>query len=196
MWVRSAISSVIVLALGPFGCPELEPQQQNPNAPEQLTADVTQSKINFLVSRATTGHIGHFEKFTGTLELADGHPRDLEIAVNTGSVVADQQGLTSHLQSPDFFDVDKFPTATFSAETITAVAGEDPNTYAITGTMNLHGVSGKLEFPATIEVEPNRVVGRATLDISAKAFGIAYAGMEAELAEDAVALEVELVFPR
>ena len=68
--------------------------------------------------------------------------------------------------------------------------------YAITGTMELHGVRGKLEFPATFEVEPNHVVGRATLDISAKAFGINYAGMEAELAEDAVALEVELVFPR
>jgi hypothetical protein len=62
--------------------------------------------------------------------------------------------------------------------------------------MILHGIRGTLEFPATIEVEPNRVIGQATLDISAKAFGIDYAGMEAELAEDAVELEVELVFPR
>jgi polyisoprenoid-binding protein YceI len=170
--------------------------KQSPTAPQQLTADVAHSTVKFLVSRATTGHVGHFEKFTGTLELTDGRPTKLEIAVKTGSVVADRQGLTSHLKSADFFDVDKFPTATFSAETITAVSGEDPNTYEIEGTMRLHGVRGKLEFPATIEVEPDRVVGRATLDISAKAFGIDYAGMEAELADDAVALEVELVFPR
>ena len=208
MTMRTAITSAIVLVLGPFGCPEIETEvssapsitevsdKPDPLASQQLTADVAQSKINFLVRRATTGHIGHFETFTGTLELTDGRPSKLEIAVKTGSVITDRQGLTSHLQSADFFDVDKFPTATFSSETISAVSSEDANTYTITGTMVLHGVRGKLEFPATLEIEPHRVVGRATLDISAKAFGIDYAGMEAELAEDAVALEIELVFPR
>lgn len=189
------------MVLGPFGCPEPEPneapvEQAKPTEPRQLTADVAQSKVDFAVARATTGHIGHFEKFAATLELGDGQPRKLEITVKTDSVVTDRQGLTSHLRSADFFDAAKFPSATFSTESITPIAAEEPNTYAITGTMELHGVRGKLEFPATFEVEPNHVVGRATLDISAKAFGINYAGMEAELAEDAVALEVELVFPR
>jgi polyisoprenoid-binding protein YceI len=213
--VRSAISSAIVLILGPFGCPESEPNEPEieepvaparpevtadptakPRGPQELTADVAQSKVNFAVARATIGHIGHFDDFAATLELVDGQPRELEITVETGSVVADREGLTSHLKSADFFDVDQFPSASFSTDTIAAITGEDANTYAITGTMNLHGVRGKLEFPATIEIEPNRVVATATLDISAKAFGISYAGMEAELAEDKVALEVELVFPR
>jgi polyisoprenoid-binding protein YceI len=174
------------------------PQPPQQTGPQQLNADVAQSKVGFAVARATTGHIGRFSKFSATLELADGRPRKLEIAVKTGSVVADREGLTSHLASADFFDADRFPTATFSTESITPVVGEgeEPNSYAVAGTMRLHGVSGKLEFPATIVVEPNRVVGRATLEISAKAFGIDYAGMEAELAEDTVALEIDLVFPR
>jgi polyisoprenoid-binding protein YceI len=215
--------SAIVIALSPFGCPsEPEPnkareldepaepavreatdsggelaQPKPPPAkvPEQLTADVAQSKVMFLISRAVGEHIGRFEQFNATLELSNGKPSKLEIAVKTGSVVADREGLTSHLKSSEFFDVDKFPTATFTTETIEPITGE-PDTYAVTGTMRLHGVSGKLEFPATITVEPERVLGRATLEISAKAFGINYAGMEAELAEDAVALNIELEFPR
>jgi polyisoprenoid-binding protein YceI len=216
--------SAIVIALSPFGCPsEPEPNQAREldepaepavreatesggevaqpkpppaKAPEQLTADVAQSKVKFLISRAVGEHIGRFEKFNATLELSKGKPSKLEIAVKTGSVVADREGLTSHLKSSEFFDVDKFPTATFTTESIEPITGEEPDTYVVKGTMRLHGISGKLEFPATITVEPERVLGRATLEISAKAFGINYAGMEAELAEDAVALHIELVFPR
>jgi polyisoprenoid-binding protein YceI len=178
--------------------PEAQPQpkEPQPKAPEQLTADVAGSKVTFLVTRAVGGHIGHFEKFSSTLELTDGKPSKLEIAVKTGSVVADRQGLTSHLKSADFFHVDQFPTATFTTNTITPMPGDEPNSYAIEGTMSLHGVKGKLEFPAIITVEPERVLASARLDVSAKAFGIDYAGMEAELADDAVGLDVELVFPR
>jgi polyisoprenoid-binding protein YceI len=179
--------------------PGPQPQTKDPQpktAPQQLTADVAQSKVRFLVTRAVGGHIGHFEHFSAKLELTNGQPSKLEIAVKTGSVVADRQGLTSHLKSPDFFNADQFPTATFTTESITPMPGDEPNRYEVTGTMALHGVRGKLVFPATISVEPERVLGSATLDISAKAFGIDYAGMEAELADDAVGLNIELVFPR
>lgn len=175
--------------------PPTQPPPQ-PSTPQKLDADVAQSEVDFAVARATVGHLGHFEKFSATLELADGRPQKLEIAVKTGSVVTDAQGLTSHLKSADFFDVDQFPTATFSTKTITPAEGDEPNTYEVVGTMHLHGVHNELSFPATIVVEPDRVTGRATLDISAKAFEIEYEGMEAELAEDSVALEINLVFPR
>lgn len=159
-------------------------------------ADVARSTIGFAVARATVGHIGKFEDFDATLTLADGRPVALEIVVKTGSVVADRSGLTSHLQSADFFDVDKFPTATFTATEFTPDPEAGPTGYTIDGTMHLHGVGRKLEFPATLEIGSDRVVGRATLDVSAKAFGIDYEGMEAELAEDAVSLEIELLFTR
>jgi polyisoprenoid-binding protein YceI len=163
---------------------------------EALTADLAQSKVGFAVARAPIGHIGHFERYSATLELAGDQPQKLDIAVKTASVVADRKGLTSHLKSADFFDVDKYPTATFTTEEIVTDPETGPNAFVVRGTMHLHGVGRKLEFPATIDMEAGRVVGRATLDISAKAFGIAYEGMEEELAEDAVQLEIELVFPR
>jgi polyisoprenoid-binding protein YceI len=176
--------------------PELAPTADPATGVVTLSADREASKIGFVVARATVGHFGHFERFTATLELTEGQPTGLEISVRTGSVVTDARGLTSHLESADFFDVDKFPTATFTADTIETLAEEDEATHRIRGTMRLHGVERKLDFPATLELGAKAVVGRATLDISAKAFAIDYQGMEEELAEDEVQLEIELTFPR
>ena len=167
-----------------------------PAADATLAVDKERSSVGFAVARATVGHVGHFEQFEASLVLADGKPSKLEIQVKTGSVVADRAGLTHHLKGTDFFDVDKFPTATFTATEFTPDPEAGPDGFQVRGTMHLHGVASTLEFPATLAIGADRVVGQATLDISAKAFGIDYAGMEAELAEDAVQLEIELVFPR
>lgn len=131
---------------------------------DTFKADVANSTVGFAVARATVGHIGKFEDFAATLQLAGGQPVGLEIAVKTGSVVADRAGLTTHLLSSDFFDVSKFPTATFTATEFTPDPKTGPNAYVVSGTMHLHGVGRKLEFPATLEIESDRVVGRATLD--------------------------------
>jgi polyisoprenoid-binding protein YceI len=184
--------------LHPEAAQEQEPAggAEAPMTDGTLAVDVANSTVGFAVARATIGHLGKFEDFEATLQLAGGRPVALEIAVKTGSVMADRAGLTTHLKGSDFFDVDKFPTATFTANEFTPDPDAGPNAYLVHGTMRLHGVERKLEFPATLEIESDRVVGRATLDISAAAFGIDYEGMEAELAEDAVQLEIELLFKR
>jgi polyisoprenoid-binding protein YceI len=173
-----------------------QPKPTPPTGPQTLAADPAQSKVSFAVSRATVGHIGTFGRYKATLVLDADKPKSLDIVVETASVEADAKGLTSHLKSADFFDVDKYPTASFTTAAISVPPEAEPNEYLIKGTMELHGVEAELEFPATIEVDAKQAVGRATLDISAKRFGIDYAGMEAELADDAVALEIELTFPR
>lgn len=185
---------------------EAEPEQREPeqagdpsavearSSEGTFAADPDKSSVRFAVARATVGHIGEFEQFEATLQLAEGRPVGLTITVETGSVVADRAGLTSHLRGADFFEVEKFPTAKFTASEFTADPEAGPHGYRVRGTMVLHGVTRELEFPATLAIESDRVIGRATLDISAKAFGIDYEGMEAELAEDAVQLEIELLF--
>lgn len=164
---------------------------------EVLSVDREHSSVGFAVARATIGHIGHFARFSANLTLERGQPVGLAISVRTGSVAADQHGLTEHLKSADFFDVEKFPTATFTAARIVPLPADDEQgTHRVHGTMQLHGVERELDFAATFAFEADRVIGSAALDISAKAFGIEYAGMAEELAEDRVALEIELAFPR
>lgn len=193
-------------AEGPTGAEPADPDAEPDAAPESedsaapsprtLMADPSASKVGFAVARATSGHVAHFAHFDARLELDGELPRTLEIAVKTLSVVADRQGLTQHLKSADFFDVAQFPTSSFISKQISAKPEQGPQAYEITGTMRLHGVERELKFPASFEIDAQRVRGVAELVISAKDFGIEYEGMEAELAEDAVSLEIELVFPR
>ena len=189
--------------------PAAKPAEPAPSptdaAVEQLSADVSQSKIGFVVSRAPIGHVGHFERFEATLELREGQPSALQIRVIAESVVADRLGLTEHLKSADFFDVATYPSASFGTTSLTPLVpsskadsddAETADNIRVVGFMMLHGVERELAFPARFDIDAERAIARATLDISAKAFGIDYAGMEDELAEDAVGLEVELWFPR
>lgn len=189
------------LALSACGVHEEEPN--TPAADGQPVAEMElmsvrklESSVGFAASRAPIGHLGHFENFDAKLGLVDERPAQLEIIVKTGSVVADRSGLTEHLKGPDFFDASAHPNATFVATSITAAPGSELGHYTVQGTMNFHGVEQALEFPAEIHVEAELVRCKAQLAISASAFEIRYAGMEAELAEDLVELEVELVFPR
>jgi polyisoprenoid-binding protein YceI len=57
-----------------------------------------------------------------------------------------QPALDTHLKSPDFLDVAKFPTATFKA---TAVKPTGERTADVTGDLTLHGVTKPVTFQAT-----------------------------------------------
>ena len=55
--------------------------------------------------------------------------------------------------SPDFFNVDQYPTATFTAASITPAGAK----YQVTGNLNLHGVTKSISFPATISISGDAV---------------------------------------
>lgn len=88
----------------------------------------------------------------GTLELDEKTPKNSKINVNisvdkldTGNPELDQ-----HLKGPLFFDVTKYPTATFQSDKVT-LTGKDRAT--VQGTLTLHGVSK----PITLNVMLNKI---------------------------------------
>ncbi|TPV93716.1 MAG: YceI family protein [Myxococcales bacterium FL481] len=155
--------------------------------------DGSKSKIGFVGAKVTGDHRGHFGELTGKLEAAGGEPAKLEIEVKTASVEADHEKLTGHLKSPDFFDVEKFPTAKFVAKTF-AKEAKDGATHKVTGELELHGVKKEVSFPATIEASDAGAKGKAAFTINRKDFGIEYPGKPDDLIKDDVLLELELVF--
>src|SRR6185503_14023280 len=72
------------------------------------------SKIGFVGSKVTGKHNGGFKNFAGKFNVSDGKIVGApEIKIGMKSLWADNDRLTGHLKSADFFDVTKFPTATF-----------------------------------------------------------------------------------
>jgi len=114
----------------------------------------------------------------GTLMFNEKDPSHSQITVNipVGQIVTGLPELDQHLKSALFFDVEKFPTATFVSREI-RVTGKD--TGDITGTLTVHGISKPIVIHARFNkmgVNPinqqNTVgfSGRAT--VNRKDFGI------------------------
>jgi polyisoprenoid-binding protein YceI len=150
------------------------------------------SKIEFHASKVTGSHHGAFEKFSGAIDF-NGQPEKskVTITIDTTSITTDTPDLTKHLKTADFFDVAKYPTATFESTEIKP-GGEKGATHTVTGNLTLHGVTKSITFPATIAVTPDAVTVESTFAINRKDFGINYAGAADNLIRDDVVLTLKV----
>src|SRR5262245_42381242 len=147
------------------------------------------SKIEFVGSQVAGSHNGSFAKFSGAIDFA-GQPEKshVSVTIDVSSITADDPKLTEHLKTADFFDVAKYPQATFESTEIKA-DGEKGATHTVTGNLNMHGVTKSVTFPATIAVNPDSLTVNSTFSINRKDFGINYAGPANNLIRDEVVLK-------
>src|SRR5262245_12926736 len=107
----------------------------------------SESTIGFTGSKVTGHHNGGFKNFAGTFNVERGKIVGTPaIQIGMKSTWADNERLTGHLKSADFFDVGKFPLATFTVKTIEPAGAAQK----VTGDLNLHGVIKTISFPANI----------------------------------------------
>ena len=150
------------------------------------------SKIEFVGSKVTGKHNGSFGDFSGQLDYA-GTPENsrVNITIKTDSIATDTPDLTKHLKTPDFFDVAKFPEASFVSTAIKA-GGENGASHTVTGNLTMHGVTKAITFPATINVTPDAATVESSFSINRKDFGINYAGAADNLIRDDVVLTLHI----
>ena len=124
---------------------------------------------------------GKFASASGTVTFDQVNPANskVEVSINTAAVVTGIPKFDEHLRSADFFNVEKFPAATFVSDKV-EVTGE--NTAKVHGTFTLLGVAR----PVVLDVRLNQVgenpmsknptVGfSATTVIKRSEFGMTYA---------------------
>ena len=149
------------------------------------------SSIGFMGSKVTGSHEGGFHSFEGEIRLVDGDPTrsSVSVSIDTTSLWADNEKLTGHLKSPDFFDVATYPTAMFESTEI----NPDEDHYQMVGNLTLHGITKKISFPAHITVEGDGTTAEAEFSILRFEFDIKYEGKADDLIRDAVLLKLKLV---
>lgn len=108
-------------------------------APWELDPSHTSIEFSVRHMMATTVK-GQFEKVKGTLDLDDKDitKSTVEVTIDLASVNTHEPKRDGHLKSPDFFDVAKFPTATFKSTKVQKVG---KNRLKVTGDLNLHGIT-------------------------------------------------------
>jgi polyisoprenoid-binding protein YceI len=123
---------------------------------------------------------GQFAKVTGTLTLdeSDLSRSRVEARIEAASVETRDAQRDAHLKSPDFFDVEKFPTLTFQSTEIRLVKDGE---LAIAGNLTIRDVTRKVVFSAEGPTPPakdpwgnTRVGVSATTRISRKDFGLTW----------------------
>lgn len=149
------------------------------------------TSLEFVGAKVTGKHEGTFGKFSGEIVVADGKPETgrVSVEIDMSTVATDSEKLDGHLKSPDFFDVAKFPRATFTS---TAIAAGEGGKFTVTGQLQLHGVTKTISFPAEIQTGPGNVSVKADFKINRQDFGVKYPGMPDDLISDDVALSIRV----
>jgi polyisoprenoid-binding protein YceI len=112
-------------------------------------SDPVHSHAGFSVKHVVGTFRGSFKEFAATLTDASGKPV-LTGRAPVASVQVNEESLYAHLQSPEFFDVEKHPEIVFESKQIS----RDGDHVAVEGELTIRGVakpvtaSGEISGPA------------------------------------------------
>jgi polyisoprenoid-binding protein YceI len=149
------------------------------------------SEILFTGSKVTGSHSGGFKTFTGGFSVAGNALAGTgqKITIDMNSLWSDNEKLTEHLKSADFFDVAKHAESSFE---LTGLKNVSESKFEVSGNLTLNGTSKNITFPANVEVSGEKAEIHAKFDINRKDFGIVYAGKADDLIRDEVVIELKL----
>lgn len=142
--------------------------------------DPAHTNINFSVRHMMLSDVtGEFDKFSGTITANDDDPKsvEIEVTIDAASINTRNEKRDTHLKSPDFLDVAKYPTITFKSVKIEPVSD---NKWKITGNLTLHGVTKPVVLEVTGPTPEVNVMGSvhraasATTTINRQDFGVAF----------------------
>lgn len=142
--------------------------------------DSAHSSAQFKVKHMMISNVkGEFSTVTGTLQH-DGENSSnsyVEATIDAKTISTRDAQRDTHLKSPDFFDVEKFPTLTFKSTRVSKKNGE----VTVDGDLTIHGVTRPVSFEVEGPSEPmkdpwgnTRVGLSATTRINRKDFGLTW----------------------
>lgn len=91
-----------------------------------------------------------FSQGQGTLEFDPANPTrsSVQVTIPLSSLNTGVPALDEHLRSEDFFEVAKFPSATFRSTKVEQGAGKDR--LRVSGELNLHGITRPVTLDVTV----------------------------------------------
>ncbi|AZA53576.1 YceI family protein [Chryseobacterium sp. G0201] len=171
----------------------------------QYTLDTLNSKVEWkgykVFKSESTSHFGTIKFESGDVTVKDGKLESGKFVADMNSLTsvdlkddADQLGkLNGHLKSGDFFEVEKFPTASYEITKVTPAAEGDYNTL-LDGNLTVKGITKPTQFKANVSVKDGVVsVATEPKDIKREDFGVKFqAPAENGVIKDEVTLQINV----
>jgi polyisoprenoid-binding protein YceI len=125
---------------------------------------------------------GRFTSVSGTITVDEQNPdrSKVEAEIATATLVTGADQRDEHLRSPDFLDVEKFPTITFRSKRIQGTSKNPGDEFRVTGDLSIHGTTREVTLDAVYEgtgKDPwggERVSFSATTKIDRRDFGLTW----------------------
>ena len=110
--------------------------------------DPSHTRIGFSARHAMVTKVrGQFEEFEGAAHIDTATPANstVNVTIQAASVSTGNEQRDGHIKTPDFFDIENYPTITF----VSTDVERDGSDWAITGDLTINGVTK----PVTVDFE-------------------------------------------
>lgn len=182
------ISAVAILSLSMFSCKDKAKEAETKDAETTTVAEVASEKYTVNVAGSSIlwkgfkpggSHDGTMNIANGSLDIANGKVSGGTFTIDMTSIAVtdipvEEEGnakLVGHLKNADFFDVEKFPNATFE---ITGVEEAEGKTM-LSGNLTIKDATNNITFPVNVSNENNTVsLTSETFTINRSKWGIKY----------------------
>ena len=170
MRVRSVLFLALTLTAAALFAEDAQPQQP-------FSIDKAHSSATFSVRHLMTNVPGRFRDVDGAINIVPDNPgaSSVEFTIQAASIDTANENRDKHLRSADFFDVEKFPTITFTSSEVTDATDTSAKLH---GRLAMHGV----EKPVVLDLQMHgegkdpwgnvRAGFTATTKLNRKDFGI------------------------
>ncbi|MEG1064315.1 YceI family protein [Comamonas sp.] len=130
-----------------------------------------QSAVNFEAKQMGVPLKGHFKKFDAKIAFDAAKPEASKIhfSIDTGSATMGAKETDAELPKADWFNVAKFPQATFDSSAVKALGG---GKFQVDGTLTIKGNAQKVSLPVTLTQSGATTTATGTLPLKRLTFKI------------------------
>ncbi|MDA8399456.1 MAG: YceI family protein [Actinomycetota bacterium] len=137
-------------------------------SPGTFKLDPSHIEIGFAVRHMMVAKVhGRFAKADGTVVIAEDPTNStVEVTIETASIDTREENRDAHLRSPDFLDVERFPTMTFRS---TEVRRAGQGRWNVVGDLTIRDVTKPVALDTTFEGVVQDPYGNQRIGVSAVA---------------------------
>lgn len=177
---------------------------------KKVTVNTADSRVNWIGKKPAGEHNGYIKLSAGSVELAGNDIAGGSFVIDMNSIVnldLNDEGmnnrLVGHLKSADFFDVEKYPSASFVITKVnrlkSTVTGAGKMTHRIEGNLTMKGITKPVTFDASVNVTGGKltatsesfVINRTLWNVNYQSKSI-FAELKDQFINDDITLTVKL----